>query len=67
MLELDKEMLNNAITEEKERRTVLLTKLGVEETALASNQQFADVLLSMGVEPPTKISKTTGRETLALA
>ena len=67
VLELDKEMLNNAITEEKERRTVLLTKLGVEETALASNQQFADVLLSMGVEPPTKISKTTGRETLALA
>ena len=67
VLELDKEMLNNAITEEKERRTVLLTKLGVEETALASNQQFADVLLSMGVEPPTKISKTTGRETIALA
>jgi DNA polymerase len=67
VLELDKEMLNNAITEEKERRTALLAKLGIEETALASNQQFADVLLSMGVEPPTKVSKTTGRETLALA
>lgn len=67
VLELDKEMLNNAITEEKERRTALLTKLGIEETALASNQQFADVLLSMGVDPPTKVSKTTGRETLALA
>lgn len=67
VLELDKEMLNAAITEEKTRRTALLTKLGIEETALASNQQFADVLLSMGVTPPTKVSKTTGRETLALA
>jgi DNA polymerase III epsilon subunit-like protein len=67
VLELDKEMLNAAITEEKTRRTNLLTKLGIEETALASNQQFADVLLSMGVTPPTKVSKTTGREALALA
>jgi DNA polymerase I-like protein with 3'-5' exonuclease and polymerase domains len=67
VLELDKEMLNAAITEEERRRTTLLTKLGVEETALSSNQQFADVLLSMGVAPPTKISKTTGCETLALA
>jgi DNA polymerase bacteriophage-type len=67
VLELDKEMLNAAITEEKTRRTALLTKLGIEETALASNQQFVNVLLSMGVTPPTKTSKTTGREAPALA
>jgi DNA polymerase bacteriophage-type len=67
VLDLDKEMLSEAIEEERTKRHALLNKLGIEETALASNQQFADVLQSMGVEPPTKVSKTTGRKTLALA
>jgi hypothetical protein len=67
VLDLDKEMLSEAIEEERTKRHALLSKLGIEETALASNQQFADVLQSMGVEPPTKVSKTTGRKTLALA
>jgi len=67
VLVLDKEILSEAIEEERTKRHALLSKLGIEETALASNQQFADVLQSMGVKPPTKISKTTGRETLALA
>lgn len=67
VLELDKEMLSEAIEEEKSKRHALLTKLGIEESTLASNQQFADVLRSMGVEPPTKVSKTTGQQTLALA
>lgn len=34
---------------------------------LASANKFADALRALGVEPPTKISKTTGKETLALA
>ena len=67
VLDLDKEMLSEAIEEERTKRHALLSKLGIEETALASNQQFADVLQSIGVEPPTKVSKTTGRKTLALA
>ena len=66
-LELDPNMLTDAILEEKEKREALLQKLGVEETALASNPQFAAILSSMGIEPPTKISKTTGKEALALA
>ena len=32
-----------------------------------SNQKFAEVLRGLGVEPPMKISLTTGKETLALA
>ena len=64
---LDPDMLSDAILEEKEKREALLQKLGVEETALASNPQFAQILVSMGVPAPTKISKTTGKETLALA
>jgi DNA polymerase len=66
-LVLDPNMLSDAILDEKEKREALLQKLGVEETALASNPQFAQVLTSMGVTPPTKISKTTGKEALALA
>ena len=67
MLVLDKSMLASAIVEERQTREELLRRIGVEETALASNPQFAQVLISLGVEPPTKQSKTTGQETLALA
>lgn len=34
---------------------------------LASNAKFAGFLRDQGVEPPTKVSKTTGKPTLALA
>ena len=34
---------------------------------LASNKQFAELLIEMGITPPTKISPTTGKETYALA
>ena len=66
-LELDPNMLTDAILDEKEKREALLQKLGVEETALASNPQFAALLEKLDVVPPTKTSKTTGKETLALA
>ena len=66
-LELDPNMLTDAILDEKEKREALLQKLGVDETALASNPQFAALLKTLGVVPPTKVSKTTGKETLALA
>ena len=66
-LELDPNMLTDAILDEKEKREALLQKLGVDETALASNPQFAALLETLGVVPPRKISKTTGKETLALA
>jgi DNA polymerase family A len=66
-LELDPNMLTDAILDEKEKREALLQKLGVEETALASNPQFAALLEKLNVVPPTKVSKTTGKQTLALA
>jgi hypothetical protein len=66
-LELDPNMLTDAILDEKEKREALLQKLGVDETALASNPQFAALLEKLNVVPPTKTSKTTGKETLALA
>jgi DNA polymerase len=66
-LELDREMLIKALSEEGEKREGLLKKLGIEESALASNPKFAEVLTLMGVNPPTKVSKTTGKEAFAFA
>jgi len=67
VLELDQEMLTNAISEEAIQRNALLQRLDVEEPDLASNPKFADLLSRLGVEPPIKISKTTGEHTFALA
>jgi hypothetical protein len=60
-------MLIKALTEEGELREGLLQKLGIQEVELASNPKFADVLQSLGVTPPTKVSKTTGKEAFAFA
>ena len=67
VLVLDPNMLTDAIFEEKEKRDELLQRLGVEETSLASNPKFAALLEALGVAVPTKTSKTTGKQTLALA
>ena len=67
VLELDQEMLREALVEESTKRTELLNRLGIEEATLASNDKFASVLSGMGIAPPKKISKTTGKEALALA
>jgi len=67
VLVLDPNMLTDAIFEEKEKRDELLQRLGVEETSLASNPKFATLLEALGVAVPTKVSKTTGKQTLALA
>lgn len=67
VLELDKEMLSEAIKEEATSRNTLLQRLGIAESELASNQKFSEILQGLGVEPPIKISKTTGKPTLALA
>jgi len=67
LLELDAEMLEKALIEEKEKREGLLQRLGVDESVLASNPRFAEALQALGVEPPKKVSKTTGKRTLALA
>lgn len=67
LLELDPDMLKSAIMEEQEVRASLLNTLGIDEADLASNPRFAEVLRMMGVEPPMKTSKTTGKPALALA
>ena len=59
VLQLDKLMLVNAIEEEREMREELLARLNVTDAMLASNDQFAELLRTLGVEPPTKKKKPT--------
>ena len=68
VLELDRKMLLEHLEGVKQRKADLLVGAGVEtRDDLMSNPKFADMLRGLGVEPPTKISLTTGKETLALA
>jgi DNA polymerase family A len=56
---LDKDLLQEALTEERVKREGLLSRLITTEDELASNDKFADVLLKMGVAPPMKKKKPT--------
>jgi len=67
VLQLDQEMLVKAIEEERTIREGLLQRLDIDEKHLASNPKFAELLHKLGVPPPMKTSKTTGKQTLALA
>jgi DNA polymerase len=68
VLELDRKMLLEHLEGVKQRKADLLVGAGVEtRDDLMSNPKFAEMLRGLGVEPPTKISLTTGKETLALA
>lgn len=59
LLELDMDMLTDALYEEREQREGLLKRLNVSEASLASNPQFAEILESLGIKPPMKKKKPT--------
>lgn len=67
VIALDRGMLEKALGEETGKLQAALARAGVTASELASNEQFADVLRKLGAEPPTKISKTTGKEAYAFA
>lgn len=67
MLVLDQNMLAKELIDERDNREALLKKLDISELTLASNPQFAQLLESLHVPPPMKKSKTTGKQTYALA
>ena len=67
-LTLDTNLLRQHLAEVKYRKELLLEEAGVEtRDDLMSNLKFAEMLRGLGVEPPTKISLMTGKETLAMA
>lgn len=66
-LDLDLGLLEEHLRNTRDFKDDLLRGAGVEREDLMSNPKFAEVLRSFGVEPPTKISPTTGKETYAFA
>jgi DNA polymerase len=66
-LDLDLNLLEMHLTDIKEKKAKLLLEANVEKEDLASNPKFVELLRSLGVEPPMKISPATGKDTFALA
>jgi len=67
VLELDGDMLQQHLINIKQMKEDLLTSSGVDKTELMSNEKFAELLRSFGVEPPMKTSPATGKQTYAFA
>lgn len=67
LLELDAPMLKKAHSEDENKLFSLLCAADVDESDLASNEKFAELLEKAGVSRPMKTSKTTGKPALALA
>ena len=68
VLELDLPLLEQHLGEVKDRKEALLKACGLEDRdVLMSNPQLAELLQSLGVSPPRKISLTTQKETWAFA
>lgn len=64
---LEKADLEAHLEEVRRKKNDLLGKSLISKDNLMSNPQLAETLRSLGVEPPMKISLTTGKETYAFA
>lgn len=64
---LDKPRLEAHLADVRAKKQELLSRIPFTKDQLMSNNLFAEVLKSLGVVPPTKISPTTGKETFAFA
>ena len=67
VLELDVTRLKNHLTIVQDRKQELLNEIDADRDMLMSNPKFAEILKRQGVEPPTKISATTNKETFAFS
>lgn len=66
-LTLDKKVLENHLENVQYNKALLMDGVDADRDVLMSNPQFADLLRKLGVEPPMKISPTTGKETYAFS
>ena len=66
-LDLDLGLLEQHLIETRDHKDKLLEKAGADKKDLMSNIKFAALLEGLGVEPPMKISPTTGKRTFAFA
>jgi len=66
-LELDTAMLEQHLIDVKTKKEKLLAAAASDKDTLMSNDKFAELLISLGVDPPRKISARTGKEAWAFA
>lgn len=66
-LELDVQLLQDAVIKENLERQALFKQANLDEKTLSSNEKFAMWLLGQGITPPQKISQATGKLTYAFA
>ncbi len=66
-MQIDREKLAEHLYSVQQRKQSLLDSITVGKDDLMSNDKFAEALRQVGVEPPTKISQATGKETYAFA
>lgn len=64
-LTLDKDVLAAHLVDVQEKKAKLMAAVETDRDVLMSNPKFAEVLMNMGVVPPTKVSAATGKETWA--
>lgn len=66
-LELDKDLLAKHLQQVKAKKEDLLAAAGTDKAELMSNETFAEMLRTYGVNPPMKVSPATGKMTYAFA
>lgn len=67
MLRLNLNKLEGHLEEVVAHKAVLMERVTVDKSELMSNQRFAVLLETLGVDVPMKISPTTGKSTFAFA
>lgn len=67
VFELDTQLLQEHLVEVRAAKSAFLKDSGISKEDLMSNPKFATILRGLGIDPPTKISPTTGKETWAFA
>lgn len=64
---VDEELVYTEYQRQQALKRLAVQDANTEQSILASNEQFADLLRELGVEPPVKISPRTGKITYAFA
>jgi DNA polymerase I-like protein with 3'-5' exonuclease and polymerase domains len=67
ILELDSDRIKRELKAEVSSKKAAIDAAGVGTSELSSNNKFAELLRAEGIEPPTKISPTTGKSTFAFS
>lgn len=61
IIEIDRETLTTYHESQVKNRKTLIANAGIDAKVLSSNDQFADHLRTIGIEPPVKRSPNTGK------